>query len=234
MNPAIKKWMIIGGIVLLLGAFFLLGGHSYLSLENLKAQQSAIAEFYSANTVLTVAIYMIVYIVVTALSLPGAAILTLAGGAFFGLVTGTVVVSFASTIGASCAFLVARYLFRDTFQKKFGDKLKTMNAGIEREGAFYLFSLRLIPAFPFFLINLLMGMTPIKLATFFIVSQLGMLPGTVVFVNAGTQLAQIESLQGILSPTLIGSFVLLGLFPLIVKKLMKMLRKQPLRSETNG
>lgn len=232
MSAGIKKWLLIGGIVAVIGLIIAFDGHTYLTLENLKAQQSAIADFYAANTFLTIAAYMGIYILVTALSLPGAAILTLAGGAFFGLFAGTVVVSFASTIGASCAFLVARYLFRDSFQEKFGEKLKTINEGVEREGAFYLFSLRLIPAFPFFLINILMGMTPIKLSTFFLVSQLGMLPGTFVFVNAGTQLAQIDSLQGILSPGLIGSFVLLGVFPLAVKKIMKVVRKEPLRSET--
>ncbi|NRA64392.1 MAG: TVP38/TMEM64 family protein [Pseudobacteriovorax sp.] len=230
MSQSIKKWGIIGVVVIGLGAFFAFGGQNLLTLENLKAQQAGIQEFYQNNQIITIAMYMGIYILVTALSLPGASILTLAGGAFFGLVTGGVVVSFASTIGASCAFLVARYLFKESVQQKFGDRLKTINEGVEKEGAFYLFTLRLIPAFPFFLINLLMGVTPIRLSTFFFVSQIGMLPGTLVYVNAGTQLAQIDSLQGILSPSLLISFALLGAFPLITKKAMQFFRKQPVRS----
>ena len=161
---------------------------------------------------------MLIYILVTSLSLPGAAVMTLAGGAFFGLVVGTVVVSFASTIGATLACFVSRFILRDWIQSRFGEKLKTVNEGVEKEGAFYLFTVRLIPVFPFWLINLVMGLTSMKLVTFYWVSQLGMLAGTIVFVNAGKELAKIDSLSGILSPTLIMSFVLLGLFPIITKK----------------
>ena len=161
--------------------------------------------------------YFAAYVAITGLSLPGAAIMTLAGGAVFGLLWGTVLVSLASTLGATVAFIVSRYILREGIQRRYGDRLKAINAGIERDGAFYLFTLRLVPAFPFFIINLVMGLTPMRTLTFALVSQLGMLPGTIVFVNAGTQLARIDSLQGILSPALIGSFVLLGLFPFIAK-----------------
>ena len=154
------------------------------------------------------------------MSLPGATILTLLGGALFGLIKGGLLVSFASTIGATLAFLASRYLLKDSIQSKFGDKLKVINEGVKKEGGFYLFTMRLIPAFPFFLVNLVMGLTPIKTLTFFLVSQVGMLPGTLVYVNAGTQLAQLESLSGILSPKLIASFALLGVFPLVAKKAM--------------
>jgi uncharacterized membrane protein YdjX (TVP38/TMEM64 family) len=168
---------------------------------------------------------MLIYIVATALSLPGAVILTLAGGALFGLVTGTIVISFASTIGATLACMVSRFLLRDWVQKRFGDKLQRINEGMEREGGFYLFTLRLIPVFPFFVINLAMGLTRIKLSTYYLISQLGMLPATLVYVNAGKELGQLNSLAGILSPGLIFSFVLLGLFPLTVKKIMARLKK---------
>jgi uncharacterized membrane protein YdjX (TVP38/TMEM64 family) len=167
-----------------------------------------------------VVIAFLVYVAVTALSLPGAAVLTLAGGGLFGFLVGLVVVSFASSIGATLACLVSRFLLREWVQNKFGDKLHSINKGIEEEGAFYLFSLRLVPIFPFFVINLVMGLTSMRLVTFYWVSQLGMLAGTMVYVNAGKELAKIESLSGILSPGLIISFVILGLFPLTVKKLL--------------
>jgi len=155
---------------------------------------------------------------------PGAAILTLAGGAIFGLLWGTVLVSFASSLGATLAFLTSRFLLRDAIQRRFGDRLKTINEGVAKDGAFYLFTLRVVPLFPFFVVNLLMGLTPISLATFYLVSQAGMLPATIVYVLAGTQIAQITSLRGILSPGLVGAFVLLGLFPLIAKKTMAYLK----------
>ena len=189
----------------------------YLNLEYLKARQADIDAFYHEHPVMVPAAYFAAYVAITGLSLPGAAIMTLAGGAVFGLLWGTVVVSFASTLGATVAFVVSRYILRDGIQRRYGDRLKTINAGVERDGGFYLFTMRLVPAFPFFVINLVMGLTPMRTLTFAWVSQVGMLPGTVVYVNAGTQLGRIESLQGILSPTLIGSFVLLGVFPLIAK-----------------
>jgi uncharacterized membrane protein YdjX (TVP38/TMEM64 family) len=163
---------------------------------------------------------MAVYIVATSLSLPGAAVLTLAGGALFGLLVGTVVVSFASTIGATLACFVSRFILQNWVQNRFGHRLASVNQGIEQEGAFYLFTLRLVPLFPFWMINLVMGLTRMKLRTFFWVSQVGMLPGTLVYVNAGQELGRIDSLGGILSPGLILSFVLLGVFPLATKKIM--------------
>ena len=189
----------------------------YLNLEHLKARQADIDTFYRQHPVTVLAAYFLAYVAITGLSLPGAAIMTLAGGAVFGLLWGTVVVSFASTLGATVAFVVSRYILRDGIQRRYGDRLRTINAGVERDGGFYLFTMRLVPAFPFFVINLVMGLTPMRTFTFAWVSQVGMLPGTVVYVNAGTQLGRIESLQGILSPTLIGSFVLLGVFPLLAK-----------------
>ena len=175
--------------------------------------------------------YMLIYIVATALSLPGAVILTLAGGALFGLVTGTIVISFASTIGATLACLVSRFLLRDWVQTRFGEKLQRINEGIEQEGGFYLFTLRLIPVFPFFIINLAMGLTRIRLSTYYWVSQLGMLPATIVYVNAGKELGKLESLAGILSPSLIFSFVLLGLFPITVKKIMARIKEMMIHQE---
>jgi pyruvate/2-oxoglutarate dehydrogenase complex dihydrolipoamide dehydrogenase (E3) component/uncharacterized membrane protein YdjX (TVP38/TMEM64 family) len=208
---------VIAGFV---GAFYYFNLGQYLTLEYLKGQQAEFSVFYKENTLLTIAVYSVIYIVSTALSLPGAALLTLLGGALFGLVTGTIIVSFASTIGATLAFTISRLLLRDWVQKKFGGYLKSFNEGIKKDGGFYLFTLRLIPAFPFFVINLVMGLTPMKTLQFFLVSQAGMLAGTAVYVNAGTQLAQIESLKGILSPELIFSFILLGIFPLVTKKLL--------------
>jgi pyruvate/2-oxoglutarate dehydrogenase complex dihydrolipoamide dehydrogenase (E3) component/uncharacterized membrane protein YdjX (TVP38/TMEM64 family) len=205
-------------IAVLVGLFFLFDLDRFLTLEYAKSQREALLDAYAANRGMTVAIYMGIYIAVTALSLPGAAIMTLVGGAVFGLAVGTVAVSFASTIGATLAFLVARFLLRDSVQQRFGDKLRAINEGVEKDGPFYLFTLRLIPAFPFFVINLVMGLTPIRTLQFFLVSQVGMLPGTLVYVNAGSQLGQLESLSGILSPGLIFSFVLLGLFPLLARK----------------
>ncbi len=205
---------------LLVAVFFYFDLGQYLNLEFFKSKQSVIDSYYREHTLLTAGIFFIIYVAVAALSLPGAAVMTLASGAIFGLLWGTVIVSFASTLGATLAFLVARFLLHDTVQNKFGDRLATVNKGVERDGAFYLFTLRLVPVFPFFMINLLMSLTPIKIFTFIWVSQIGMLAGTLVYVNAGTQLAQIDSLNGILSPGLIISFVLLGIFPLLAKKLL--------------
>jgi uncharacterized membrane protein YdjX (TVP38/TMEM64 family) len=164
-------------------AVYQLGLKDYLSLEAIKAQQSNFASAYADNPALVLGAYFLIYIVSTALSLPGAAILTVLGGALFGLATGTIIVSFASSIGATLAFLGSRYLLRDWVQAKFGDRLKMVNDGVAKDGAFYLFTLRLIPAIPFFLINLAMGLTPMKTRTFYWVSQVGMFLGTLVFVN---------------------------------------------------
>ena len=207
-------------VLALIGAYFAFDLGSFLSLDHFKSQQAAIEAWRSTNPLLAVAVFLLIYIAVTALSLPGAAIMTLAGGAIFGLLWGSLIVSFASTIGATLAFLVSRFLLRDWVQASFGDKLKVINEGVEKDGAFYLFTLRLVPVFPFFVINLLMALTPIRARTFYWVSQVGMLAGTLVYINAGTQLAQIDSLQGILSPGLLVSFALLGIFPLVAKKLV--------------
>ena len=211
-------------LVALIGAFFAFDLGRFLSLETLKAQQAGLEALYAARPVAVLAGFSAVYVAVTALSLPGAAILTLAAGALFGLTTGTLVASFASTIGATLAFLAARHLFRDAVRARFGKKLAAFEENIDKDGAFYLFTLRLVPAFPFFLVNLAMGLTPIRTRTFYLVSQLGMLAGTAVFVNAGTQLARIDSLSGILSPALIGSFALLGVFPLVARKGLALVR----------
>jgi uncharacterized membrane protein YdjX (TVP38/TMEM64 family) len=208
-------------IALLIGAFFYFDLQQLLTLEKLKSQQETIVSYRNNHPLLATAIYALVYIAVTGLSLPGASILTLAGGAVFGLLWGTLIVSFASSIGATVAFMTARFLFRDAVNARFGHQLKEIDAGVARDGAFYLFTLRLVPLIPFFVINLVMGLTVLKARTFYWVSQAGMLAGTLVYVNAGTQLAKIESLSGILSPALIGSFALLGVFPFIAKKIVE-------------
>ena len=207
-----------------LGVFILADLGRFLSLEYLQASRESFAALYAEHPWKVAGAYFLIYVAVTALSLPGAAVMTLAGGALFGLGMGLLLVSFASSIGATLAMLVARYLLRDSVQARFGQRLKAIDRGVATDGAFYLFALRLVPAFPFFVINLLMGLTAMRAGIFYLVSQLGMLPGTVVFVNAGTQLGQIESLGGLLSPTLIGSFVLLGLFPLLAKRVLGWLR----------
>ena len=235
------KLILIGVIAALVAGFVFFDLGQYFSLDYLKSQQAAIDATFLAHPLLTAGGFFLIYVAVTGLSLPGAAIMTLAAGAIFGLLWGTVIVSFASTLGATLAFLVSRFVLRDMVQAKFGDKLKAINAGIEKDGAFYLFTLRLVPAFPFFVINLAMGLTPIRTGTFYWVSQVGMLAGTIVYVNAGTQIARIETLAGILSPTLIASFTLLGIFPLLAKKIVSMVKarqvyarfKRPRRFDRN-
>ena len=213
-----------GVVIALIAAFRIAHLERYFSLSYLEASKESLAALYSEHRVAVPAIYMGIYIAAAALSLPGATVLTLAGGALFGLAAGTVMVSFASTIGATVACFVSRFLLRDWVHRKFGDKLETINRGIEQEGAWYLFTLRLIPIFPFFVINLAMGVMKMKLFTFYWVSQAGMLAGTVVYVNAGEELGRLESLSGILSPRLLASFVILGLFPITVKKIMAFVR----------
>ncbi|HEX9672935.1 MAG TPA: FAD-dependent oxidoreductase, partial [Burkholderiales bacterium] len=211
-------------IVALIAAFFAFGLDRYVTFEFFRSQQAAISARVAAHPVESGFIFFLIYVTVTGLSLPGAAVMTLIAGAIFGILWGTLIVSFASSIGATLAFVASRFLLRDWVQGKFGDKLKPVNDGVAKEGAFYLFALRLVPAFPFFLINLAMGLTPIRTWTFYWVSQFGMLAGTLVYVNAGTQLAQIDSLAGILSPRLIASFALLGVFPLIAKKIVEIVK----------
>jgi pyruvate/2-oxoglutarate dehydrogenase complex dihydrolipoamide dehydrogenase (E3) component/uncharacterized membrane protein YdjX (TVP38/TMEM64 family) len=222
MKRTFSKIIVVIMIALLAYLFWAYDLKQYLTLDYLKLQQRAFEEYYAVHPVSTPAVYVLIYILVTALSLPGGAVvMTLAGGALFGLILGTILISFASTIGATLAFLTSRFLLQDYIQKKFGDKLKTINQGVEKDGSFYLFTLRLVPYFPFFIINLLMGLTPIRTTRFYLVSQIGMLAGTIVYVNAGTQLGRLESLKGILSPGLIFSFSLLGVFPLIAKKIIE-------------
>lgn len=218
-----KKAFILAIIVGLILIYFLFDLGQYLDLDYFAQQQEKIMAYRDSFPIRSAAIFFILYILVTGLSLPGAVIATLIGGAIFGLLWGTVLVSFASVIGASCAFLISRHILRDTIQNRYGERLQTINKGIEKDGAVYLFTLRMVPLFPFFVINLVMGLTPMRLATYFIVSQIGMLPGTVVYVNAGTQLAKIDSIASILSPTLIASFALLGIFPLIAKLIINIL-----------
>ena len=213
------KLLVLAGIAIAVGAFFALGGHKYLNFEQVKTQRAAVDAWYGSHPLATALCFFAVYVAVTALSLPGATIMTLAAGAIFGLGWGTLFVSFASSMGATLAFLASRFLLRDWVQQNFGHHLRAINEGVEKDGAQYLFTLRLIPAVPFFVINLAMGLTPLRTWTFYWVSQVGMLAGTLVYVNAGTQLAQLESASGILSPGLIGAFVLLGLFPLIAARI---------------
>lgn len=228
-------------IATLIAIFFTFDLAQYLSLEYLQAQRKELVNFRDANALLATGAFFVIYVVATALSIPGALVLTLASGAIFGLVWGVILVSFASTVGASGAFLTARYVLRDSIEAKYGERLKKINAGVEKDGAFYLFTLRLIPLVPFFLINLLLGLTGMKMRNFFWVSQLGMLPATIVYVNAGTQIAQIKSLGGILSPGLIGAFVLLGIFPFIGRALVRLVQarkvyanyKKPARFDRN-
>lgn len=222
----LKKLLLLTSAIILIGLFFTFDLQHILTLDGLKARMDDFSNWQQRSPVLVAASFFVIYILITALSLPGAAILTLAAGGLFGLTSGLFIVSFASTIGATLAFLVSRYLLRDTIEKKFSSRLKPINQGIERDGAFYLFTLRLVPIFPFFLINLLMGLTKIKTLTFYLVSQIGMLAGTVVYVNAGTQLAQIDSLKGILSFDLIVSFALLGIFPFIAKSIIAAIQKR--------
>jgi pyruvate/2-oxoglutarate dehydrogenase complex dihydrolipoamide dehydrogenase (E3) component/uncharacterized membrane protein YdjX (TVP38/TMEM64 family) len=213
----VKKALLAALVAVCVAAFFILDLQRFLSLEYLQSQQAAIAAYYRAQPRRTLALFFVFYVAATTLSLPGGAALTLAAGAIFGLATGTVLVSFASSLGALAAFLVARYLLHDVVQRRFGSRLRAVNAGVERDGPFYLFALRLVPAVPFFVVNLAMALTPIRPWTYYWVSQLGMLAGTIVYINAGTQLARIESVGDVFSPQLVGSFVLLAVFPFLAR-----------------
>ncbi|EGQ8025029.1 TVP38/TMEM64 family protein [Vibrio vulnificus] len=221
-----NKKLVFG--ILLIATIILLAVNfsQYLTLDNAKAQQLALNSFIEENFLFASISYFVIYVGLTAFSVPGATVVTLLGAALFGFWYSLILVSFASTIGATIAFLSSRYLLKDWVQARFGDKLSAINQGVEKDGAFYLFSLRLIPVFPFFLINLLMGLTPISIGRYYLTSQIGMLPGTAVYLNAGTQLADINSLSGILSPTVLASFALLGVFPIAVKWIMSKFRPQ--------
>ena len=237
----ISRIVLLIAIAALIALFFVFDLQQYFTLDYFRAQRQAIADFQAENYLLVVVAFFLIYVVAMAFALPAAALLTVSAGALFGFWWGLVVVSFASSIGATLAFVIARYLFRDAVRSRFAKQLAAIDRGIEKDGAFYLFAMRLVPAFPFFAINLAMSVTPLSAWTFYWVSQLGMLAGTAVFVNAGVQLGQLDSLSGILSPTLIGSFVLLGVFPLIAKKAIDAYKaravlrrfKKPKRFDTN-
>ncbi|WP_022669241.1 FAD-dependent oxidoreductase [Desulfospira joergensenii] len=221
-----KKILLLTIILVLAGLFFLFDLDRYVSFSNLKNEIDGFQAIYQQHRFLFIATYFTAYVLMAALSLPGAAIMSLAGAAVFGLVPGTIIISFASTMGAFLAFLSSRYLFRDFVEQKFSSKLETINRGMEKEGGFYLFTLRLVPLFPFFLINLAMGLTNIRGHVFYLVSQIGMLPGTIVYVNAGTQLAQLDSIQGILSFKILFAFALLGIFPIVAKRIIDGIRSK--------
>ena len=220
----VRKLAVLAVIAGLVVVFFALDLGRYLDLEFLQSQRGRIQELFAAHPLRVGAAFLVIYVAVTGLSLPGAAVLTLVAGAIFGLLWGTVIVSFASTLGATLAFLLARYLARDAVRRRFAGAFERIDGGLRKDGSFYLFTLRLVPVFPFFIINLAMGLTSMRVLVFALVSQAGMLPGTIVYVNAGTRLGEIESLAGILSPALWLSFVLLGVFPLIAKKIVDVLR----------
>ena len=216
-----RKAALVLALGIFVGLYFAFDLGQFLNLQTLKAQQENIATFQSAKPALTVLIFFCLYVLTTAVSLPGAALLTLASGAIFGVFWGTLIASFASSLGATLALIMSRFLLRDWVMQRFGQRLATIDEGIKHEGAFYLFTLRLVPAFPFFLVNLLFGLTAMKARTFYWVSQLGMFAGTAAYVNAGTQLGKIDSLSGVLSPAVLGSFLLLGTLPLIARKIVE-------------
>jgi uncharacterized membrane protein YdjX (TVP38/TMEM64 family) len=221
-----KRIVILAVVVAAVAAFFGLGLGHYLSLEYLQASRArALAQVEAAPLTASLAFFAM-YVLVTGLSLPGAAVMTIAAGAIFGVVWGVALVSFASAVGATVAFLIARTVLREWVERRFGAYLEPINRGLEREGVFYLFSLRMVPVFPFFVVNLLMGLTRIRVVPFYFVSQVGMLAGTFVFVFAGTQLAGIRSLGDVLSPGLIGALTLLGVFPLLAKKVIELFARR--------
>ncbi|MEA3292818.1 MAG: TVP38/TMEM64 family protein [Pseudomonadota bacterium] len=215
--------------VLAVAGILLLGPEKYLNLEYLKSQQEILLRYKENHLPGLALAYLAIYIFATAISIPGALVLTLAGGAIFGFWLGSGLVSIASTIGATLAFLLSRYLFRGAVENKMGSRLRTVQENFDRDGAFYLFSLRLVPVFPFFAINLLMGLTPIRTGAYIVASWLGMLPATLVYVNAGTQLGRLESLRGILSPGILSALLLLAVFPYVAKYLLKLLKRKKSR-----
>ncbi|PKG97968.1 FAD-dependent oxidoreductase [Paraglaciecola sp. MB-3u-78] len=221
-----KRGILLLIIVMLIAAFFMFDIGQYLTLESLKVHQQDLAEYIKSNWLQAFIVYFVIYVTATALSLPGAIILTLGAGALFGLGFGLLLASFASTIGATLAFLVSRFLLRDWVKSTFSERIKAIDKGVEKDGPFYLLSLRLVPIFPFFVINLVMGVTSIKTVTYYLVSQVGMLIGTAVYVNAGTQLAEIEAVSDIASKELILSFVLLGIFPIIAKLILNFIKQK--------
>ena len=221
-----KKIIVVALLAAAVAAYFALDLGQYLNLQYLKDSQQSFQDYYSQYPVKAISLYFALYVLVTALSFPGAAVVTLAGGALFGLAMGTLIVSFASAIGATLAFLISRHLLREPIKRRFRKQFDAIDEGVKRDGIFYLFTLRLVPIFPFFVVNLLMGLTAMRTWTYYWSSQLGMLPGTLVYVNAGTQLGQVESLRDVVSPGILLSFAALGLFPLIAKKLLDVVRQR--------
>ncbi len=215
------QWLILGVVIVLVGAYFVLGLNELITLEKLKELAGVLPQTIEQKPLLSAVVFFAAYVVMAALSLPGAAIMTIAAGALFGLGWGLLLVSFASSIGATLAFLVARTLLGKQVAKRFGAQLEAINSGLHKEGNFYLFSIRMVPLFPFFLVNLVMGLTAMRVVPFYVASQLGMLAGTFVFVFAGTELVKLDSVSDVLNPGLILAMSLLGLFPLIAKRLLK-------------
>ncbi|MFK7816043.1 MAG: dihydrolipoyl dehydrogenase [Gammaproteobacteria bacterium] len=228
-----KKIILVSTIIALIVSFFAFDLHQYLDFAYIKSKQQAIADYYQANPLQSIVIFFVVYVLATSFSIPGASILSLLAGAVFGLLLGSVLVIFAATIGATIAFWLARYLLGNTIQERYADKLKTINAGIEKDGAFYLLTLRLLPVFPFFIINVLMGLTPIRTITYVVTSFFGMLAGTVIYVNVGTQLANLESIGGILTPKIWGAFILLAVFPWIAKFIINTIKHRRIYADFN-
>lgn len=222
-----QRLLLLTGLVLAVALFFTLRLDRYLTWQALQENKAELQAWVDRQPETAAALYFVIYVAVTGLSLPGATILTLAGGFLFGRVLGVVLISFASTLGATLAFLSSRYLFGDLVQRRLSGRLEAINRGLETDGAFYLLTLRLVPLFPFFVVNLLMGLTRIRVSTFWWVSQLGMLPATIIYVNAGTELGQVQSPAGVLSPKLLVSLALLGIFPLVVKKGLQWWRGKP-------
>jgi uncharacterized membrane protein YdjX (TVP38/TMEM64 family) len=216
-RPSWPRWVLAGGLIVAVAAFYALGLYRYFSWEFIRANLDSWQAQVQENLALALVVFFAVYVGMTALSLPAAALLTLVAGALFGRWLGTAIVSVAATLGATLAFLSSRYVLRDWVQQRFAGRLATINRGVEKDGAFYLFTLRLVPVFPFFLVNLGMGLTPVRVTTFAAVSWLGMLPGTFVYANAGTELGRLESPAGLLSWPVLGSFALLGIVPLVLR-----------------
>lgn len=227
----LKRLLMLAGIALLAVFVYTQFLADLITLENFKARQSELDAWVAANAAIAAGAFFAVYVAMAAVNIPGAAVLTLIAGALFGVLQGTVIVSFASTIGATLAFLLSRFLLRDFVESRLRETLMRINKGLDKDGAFYLFTLRLIPAFPFWAINMVMGLTRLKTSTYYWVSQIGMLPATIVYVNAGTQISQVESLEGLASPGIIASFVLLGLFPLITRKALGWYKAKQQRGE---
>ncbi len=228
-----KKIILVSAIIALIISFFVFDLHQYLDFAYIKSKQQAIAAYYQANPLQSIIIFFVVYVLATSFSIPGASILSLLAGAIFGLLLGSFLVIFAATIGATIAFWLARYLLGNTIQERYADKLKTINTGVEKDGAFYLLTLRLLPIFPFFIINVLMGLTPIRTITYVVTSFFGMLAGTIIFVNVGTQLANLESISGILTPRIWGAFILLAIFPWIAKFIINSIKTRRIYASFN-